>query len=124
MNIFYTQQHEWIKVEGNTGTIGISTFAAKQLGDITFIELPDKGKSVKQFAVLCAIESVKAASDIYSPLSGKVSAVNTDLENAPQIINESPEEKGWIAKLELTDLKETSKLMNPQQYQEYLKGQE
>lgn len=121
MELFYTKDHEWIKIEGNTGTMGISAFAAEQLGDITFIELPKVGKTVKQGEVLCGIESVKAASDIYAPLSGKIIEVNTTLENAPEIINQSPEKDGWIAKIEISSPQEKNTLKTPAQYQEYLK---
>ena len=119
---FYTKEHEWARIEGNTAKVGITDYAAHQLGDITFVELPAAGKAVKQFETLCAIESVKAASDIYAPLSGKVSAVNAALNDAPEAVNESPEEKGWMVVLEIADPSETSKLMTRDQYLEYLKG--
>lgn len=122
MAIYYTKEHEWVKVEGNVATVGITDFAAHQLGDITFVELPKTGKSVKQFEVLCAIESVKAASDIYAPLSGKVMSVNEALENTPEIVNESAEEAAWMACLEMADPAEVGKLMTRDQYDEYLKG--
>ena len=121
MSIYFSKDHEWVKVEGNQGTVGISDHAAHELGDITFVELPATGKSVRQFDVLAAIESVKAASDIYAPLSGTVLSVNSDLDNAPEVVNESAEEKGWIAVLELADPAEVSKLMTSEQYAEYLK---
>lgn len=122
MAIYYTKEHEWVKVEGNVATVGITDFAAHQLGDITFVELPKTGKSVKQFEVLCAIESVKAASDIYAPLSGKVMSVNEALETTPEIVNESAEEAAWMACLEMDDPAEVGKLMTRAQYDEYLKG--
>lgn len=122
MAIYYTKEHEWVKVEGNVATVGITDFAAHQLGDITFVELPRTGKSVKQFEVLCAIESVKAASDIYAPVSGKVMSVNEALETTPEIVNESAEEAAWMACLEMADPAEVEKLMNRAQYDEYLKG--
>jgi glycine cleavage system H protein len=119
--MYFTKEHEWVKVEGNTGKVGISDHAAHELGDITFVELPKPGKSVKQFEVLAAIESVKAASDIYSPVSGKVLSVNTDLDTTPEIVNESAEEKAWMVKLEIADTSELKKLMTRVQYDEYLK---
>jgi glycine cleavage system H protein len=119
--MYFTKEHEWVKVEGNTGKVGISDHAAHELGDITFVELPKPGKSVKQFEVLAAIESVKAASDIYSPVSGKVLSVNTDLDTTPEIVNESAEEKAWMVKLEIADTSELKKLMTSAQYDEYLK---
>ena len=122
MEMYFTKEHEWIKVEGATGKVGISEHAAHELGDITFVELPKPGKSVKQFEVLAAIESVKAASDIYSPVSGAVLSVNADLDTTPEMVNESSEEKAWIVELEISDESELSKLMTRQQYDEYLKS--
>lgn len=119
---FYTKEHEWVKVDGTTGTVGITDYAAHQLGDITFVELPAVGKTVKQFEVLCAIESVKAASDIYAPVSGSVLAVNGKLNDSPEIVNASPEAEAWMARLEIADPSETSRLMTRQQYDEYTKG--
>ena len=119
--IYFTKEHEWIKVEGSTGKVGISDHAAHELGDITFVELPKLGKNVKQFEVLAAIESVKAASDIYSPVSGKVLTVNSALDTTPEMVNESSEEKAWMVELEISDEDELSKLMTRQQYDEYLK---
>ncbi|HEY3490215.1 MAG TPA: glycine cleavage system protein GcvH [Candidatus Deferrimicrobiaceae bacterium] len=121
-NTYYTKEHEWVTVDGTSASVGITDFAAHQLGDITFVELPKVGKTVKQFEVLCGIESVKTASDIYAPLSGKVVAVNDALNDTPEVVNASPEESAWMAKLEIADASETSKLMNRDQYLEYLKG--
>ena len=120
--MFYTKEHEWVKIDGGIGTVGITDYAAHQLGDITFVELPAIGKTVKQFAVLCAIESVKAASDIYAPVSGKVVAVNEALNTSPEVVNASPEDEAWMARLEIADPSETSRLMNREQYDEYKKG--
>jgi glycine cleavage system H protein len=119
---FYTKEHEWVRIEGATASVGITDYAAHQLGDITFVELPPVGKAVKQFEVLCGIESVKTASDIYAPISGKVVEVNASLNDTPEVVNESPEETAWMAKLEVADASETSKLMDRDQYLEYLKG--
>jgi glycine cleavage system H protein len=119
---YYTKEHEWVKVEGNIATVGITDFAAHQLGDVTYVELPSTGKMVKQFEVLCAIESVKAASDIYSPVSGKVVSVNEVLDNTPEVVNESPESAAWMACLEMSEPGDTAKLMTREQYEEYLKG--
>ena len=118
----YTKEHEWVKVDGNIATVGISDYAAHQLGDITFVELPAKGKAVKQFEVLCAIESVKAASDIYAPVSGTVLSVNDALNTRPELVNESPEEAAWMATMKMTDPSEVAKLMSREQYDEYRKG--
>jgi len=120
--MYYTKEHEWVKIDGNIATVGISDYAAHQLGDITFVELPKPGKSVKQFEVLCAIESVKAASDIYAPVSGSVLSVNETLNTRPEIVNESPEEAAWMATMKMTDPSEVAKLMSREQYDEYRKG--
>ena len=122
METYYTKEHEWVKVKEGVATVGISEHAAHELGDITFVELPAMGKTVKQFAVLAAIESVKAASDIYSPVSGKVVKVNEAVETAPEIVNEAAEDAGWIACLEISDQSELTKLMTSAQYEEYLKN--
>lgn len=119
--MYFTKEHEWIKVDGGTGKAGISEHAAHELGDITFVELPKIGKTVKQFEVLAAIESVKAASDIFSPLSGKVLAVNENLDTTPEIVNESAEEKAWMVEIEIADAAELKNLMTQDQYNEYLK---
>jgi len=122
MEYFFSKEHEWVKISGTTATVGISDHAAHELGDVTFVELPQVGKVVKQFGVLAAIESVKAASDIYAPVSGKVIAVNETLETTPEVVNESAEESGWICVLEVTDPSELANLMNKAAYEEYLKS--
>jgi len=122
MEYFFSKEHEWVKISGTTATVGISEHAAHELGDVTFVELPQVGKVVKQFGVLAAIESVKAASDIYAPVSGKVIAVNETLETTPEVVNESAEESGWICVLEVTDSGELANLMTKAAYEEYLKS--
>jgi glycine cleavage system H protein len=119
---FYTKEHEWVKIDGDIAAVGITAYAAQHLGDITFVELPAVGKTVKQFEALCAIESVKAASDIYAPLSGTVLSVNEELNARPELVNESPEDAAWMATMKPADVAETSKLMNREQYDEYQKG--
>ena len=121
MSIYFTKEHEWVKVAGSVGTIGISDHAAHELGDITFVELPKIGAVVTQFGVLGSIESVKAASDIFSPLSGKVIKVNDALETAPEVVNESAEDTAWMAQVEITDEAELKNLMTQEQYNDYLK---
>jgi glycine cleavage system H protein len=121
MSIYFTKEHEWVKVKEGIGAVGISEHAAHELGDITFVELPAMGKVVKQFEVLGAIESVKAASDIYSPVSGKVVKINEALNDAPEIVNESAEDAGWLAWIEIADEAELKSLMTQEQYDEYLK---
>ncbi|HTG82884.1 MAG TPA: glycine cleavage system protein GcvH [Geobacteraceae bacterium] len=121
---YYTKEHEWVKIKEGIASIGITEYAAHQLGDVTFVELPQVGKTVKQFEVLCAIESVKAASDIYAPVSGRVTNVNEALNDAPEIVNESAEDSGWMAMLELADPTEVKNLMTREQYDEHLRGLE
>ena len=120
-DIYYTKEHEWVKVKEGIGAVGISEHAAHELGDVTFVELPQIGKTVKQFDMLAAIESVKAASDIYAPVSGKVIKVNEALDTAPEIVNESAEDAGWMAWIEIADESELKNLMIREQYDDYLK---
>ena len=122
MDCYFTKEHEWIQIDGRSGIVGITRYAVEQLGDITFVELPRPGRAAKQSEVLCAIESVKAASDVYAPLSGQVVAVNELVESAPEIVNRSPEEEGWLVRMEIADPGELTALMNREQYQEYLGG--
>ncbi len=119
---YYTKDHEWVKIKEGVASVGITEYAAHQLGDVTFVELPQVGKSVKQFEVLCAIESVKAASDIYAPVSGRVTQVNEALNDTPEIVNESAEDAGWMALLEIADPAEVKNLMTRAQYDDYLRG--
>jgi len=120
----YTKEHEWVNMEGTTATIGISDYAQSALGDITFVELPKVGIDVEQFEQLASVESVKAASDIFAPMSGKVIEVNQKLQEDPGLINRSCYEKGWIAKMEITDSEEKSNLMSAGEYRKFLEGLE
>ena len=119
-NLFYTREHEWVSMEGNLGTVGITDYAQNSLGDITFVELPEVGGIFKQNSVFISIESVKAASDIYMPLSGKVVKVNDVLSASPENINQSPYSEGWLAQIEITDENEKSNLMSSSDYCQYL----
>jgi glycine cleavage system H protein len=119
-DLLYTKDHEWVNLEDNIATIGISDYAQSALGDITFIELPAIDDEVEQFGECASIESVKAASDIYSPMSGKIIEVNSDLNEKPGLINKSCYEKGWIAKVEITDADECSNLMTADEYRSFL----
>lgn len=119
--MYFSKEHEWVKVEGATGKVGISDHAAHELGDITFVELPKVASTVKQFGLLGSIESVKAASDIYAPVSGKVISVNTALDTTPELVNESAEEGAWMAEIEIADVAELQNLMTRDQYDAYLK---
>lgn len=120
---YYTEDHEWIEVIGEEATVGISEYAAKQLGDITYVELPNEDEDFIVGDTLGVVESVKAASDVYSPLSGTVVAVNDVLEDEPGLINESPEEKGWLCKLANIDTTELDDMMTASAYQKFLKEQ-
>ncbi|WP_448590249.1 glycine cleavage system protein GcvH [Thermodesulfobium sp.] len=122
MSKYYSKDHEWVEIEGNIGIIGITDYAQHQLGDITYVELPEVGSELKQFNVFCTIESVKAASDVYAPVTGKVIEVNTKLENEPEIINKDPEGEGWIVKVEVSEMSELSNLMDKDSYENYVKG--
>lgn len=117
---FYTKEHEWVSVEDNVGIVGITDYAQSSLGDITFIELPEVEQEVEQFEEFVSVESVKAASDIYSPMSGKVVEVNEALEEDPSLINQNCYETGWIAKIEITDPEEISNLLTAEEYEQYL----
>ncbi len=117
----YTRDHEYIRIEGDTGTVGITDYAQGQLGDVVFVELPTLGKAVAKGAEAAVVESVKAASEIYAPVSGEVVAVNGDLEAAPNAVNEDPAGKGWFLKLKLTDAAELEGLMSEAEYQNYVK---
>ncbi len=121
---FYTKEHEWINIDGNKATIGISDYAQSSLGDITFIELPAVDQEVDQFEQIASVESVKAASDIFSPMSGKIVEVNKDLEKNPELINQSPFENGWIAKVQIGEPSEKSNLMDAEEYENFVKGLE
>jgi glycine cleavage system H protein len=117
----YTKDHEYIVVEGEIGTIGVSDHAQAQLGDVVFVELPAVGDKFAKGAQAAVVESVKAASEVFAPASGEVIAVNKELENEPSLINEDAMGKGWIAKIKLTDPAEVSGLMDEAAYQDFLK---
>lgn len=121
-NLFYTKDHEWAKIEGEKVTMGITDFAQGSLGDITFIDLPKVGSAVKQSEFCATVESVKAASDVYAPLSGEVLKANAELANHPELVNKSPYELGWFAVIKITNVAEKGKLMTPAQYKEYIEG--
>ena len=118
----YTKEHEWINIEDGVGTVGISEYAQSALGDITFVELPHVDADVEQFEQLTALESVKSASDVFSPMSGHVIEVNEELSEDPGLINRSCYNKGWIAKVEISDMDEASNLMTSSEYESYLES--
>lgn len=116
----YSDSHEWVKVTDSTATIGVSEYAQKELGDIVHVELPKVGSTVKKGQEMAVLESTKAAADVYAPISGEISQVNHLLESHPEIINESSEDKGWLIRITMKDLKELEKLMDSDQYQKFI----
>jgi glycine cleavage system H protein len=116
----YTTEHEWLKVEDATGTVGITDYAQQQLGDVTFVEVPEIGKMLSAGDEACAIESAKAASSVYSPADGKVVAVNESLQDNPALVNEHPFDQGWIFKIELTNPDQLDGLMDAAAYQAHM----
>jgi len=112
----YTAEHEWLKVEGNRGRIGITSFAQDQLGDVVYVELPKVGSKVTQFAVFGVIDSVKASSDLYSPVTGTVVAANEQLTNSPELVNKDPYGEGWMIDVELANPGEVAGLMDSAAY--------
>ncbi len=118
----YTKDHEWVKVENDVAVVGITDFAQKQLGDVVYVELPDVGAVFEFHQSLGVIESVKAVSDIYSPVSGEVVAVNEELDGSPEMVNEDPYGKGWIIRLKLKEETEVEKLMSAAEYEKYVEG--
>ncbi|MDP2928134.1 MAG: glycine cleavage system protein GcvH [Candidatus Omnitrophota bacterium] len=121
-NIFYTKDHEWARIEGKIAYVGITDYAVHSLGDITFVELPKIGKELKQSAYCATVESVKAASDVFAPLSGKVLTVNTQLVTNPELINQSAYEKGYFFSMEFSNEAEKANLMDAASYQKYVEG--
>lgn len=115
-NLKYSKDHEWVKAEGKAATIGITHYAQDQLGDIVYVELPPAGKELKTGEEFGVVESVKSVSSLYSPVSGKVTAVNQELDNAPQLVNEDPYGKAWIMKVELTNPSEIDGLLSAEAY--------
>jgi glycine cleavage system H protein len=121
-DLYYTKEHEWVIIEDGVATIGISDYAQEALGDITFIELPGVDDEVEQFGEIASIESVKAANDIFSPVSGTVIEINESLSDNPGLINKSPYNKGWIAKIQVTDADELGNLMTADEYSSFLES--
>jgi glycine cleavage system H protein len=118
----FTDQHEWVRLDGDTATVGITKYAAESLGDVVFVELPAKGRKVGAGAEAAVVESVKAASEVYSPVGGEVSEANTALEKTPAAVNEDPEGQGWFFKLKGVAASEFAKLMTADAYAEFVKG--
>jgi glycine cleavage system H protein len=118
----YSREHEWVRVEGSTAVIGITSFAADELGDIVYVELPEVGAQLTQFASFGVVESVKAVSDLFAPVSGAVAEVNADLRASPELLNSDPFGAGWIARVTLADAAELEKLLDAASYAELTAG--
>jgi glycine cleavage system H protein len=115
-NLLYSKEHEWVKVDGEVATIGITDYAQNSLGDIVYVELPKVGTKISQFGNVGVIESVKAVSDLFTPISGEVVEINAGLDNDPSSVNREPYGEGWLMKVKLTAPGETSNLMSPEDY--------
>ena len=122
MTRYYSPDHEWIEVDGSIGTVGITDYAQGQLGDITFVDLPAAGTALKKGDAPCVVDSVKAASDVYSPVSGTVTDVNHALEGEPELVNTDPEKGGWLFRVTLSDSAELAGLMDRAAYDHYIAG--
>ncbi len=114
----YTKEHEWVRLDGEEATVGITKFAADQLGDIVFVELPDIGRSVDQFATFGVVESVKAVSDLFAPVAGEVIAANELLSGQPEVVNSDPYGQGWMVRVRLTDPAQVEALLDPVAYEQ------
>lgn len=119
---YFTKDHEWIDVDGNTGTVGITDYAQSQLGDITFVDLPEAGKALKKGDCAVVVDSVKAAADVYAPVGGTVSEANEALADAPELVNSEAEKGGWLFRMALADAGELAGLMDAAAYQAYTGG--
>ncbi|MEK4604282.1 glycine cleavage system protein GcvH [Bacillus sp. FSL L8-0099] len=118
INLRYSEEHEWVKTEGNEVVIGITHFAQGELGDIVFVELPEVGATIEADEPFGSVESVKTVSELYAPVSGKVVAVNEELSDQPELVNESPYEGAWMVKVELSDASQVEKLLTAEKYAE------
>ena len=119
MSVYYTREHEWVRVDGDTATIGITDFAQGQLGDVVFVEVPEAGRQVTKGGEAAVVESVKAASDVYSPVGGEVVEGNQALVDDPALVNTDPEGEGWFFRLRLADNHEVAELLSAEQYKDY-----
>ena len=121
-DIFYTEDHEWVRIEGDIGVVGISPYAQEQLGDVVYVELPEIGKALKQKDEAAVVESVKAASEVYAPLRGEVVEVNEALSGEPALVNQDASGAGWFLKIKISDTSETGSLMTEDAYKSYTDG--
>jgi glycine cleavage system H protein len=118
----YTTDHEWVRVDGDTATVGVTDFAANQLGDVVFVDLPSAGTKLEQFGTFGVVESVKAVSDLYAPLSGEVAEANGDLATKPELVNSDPYGAGWMIKVTLADATQVASLLEPEAYERLTAG--
>lgn len=118
----YTKDHEWVKIEGSLARVGITEFAQSELGDLVFVDIPKVGKTIEQGKTFCVVESTKAASDVYAPISGTVKEANTKLESNPELVNSSPYTDGWLAIIENFDAAAVQGLMSATEYEKLLSG--
>ncbi|HVQ09166.1 MAG TPA: glycine cleavage system protein GcvH [Allosphingosinicella sp.] len=123
MSVYYTREHEWVRVDGDSATVGITDFAQGQLGDVVFVEVPEAGRTVARGGEAAVVESVKAASDVYAPVSGTVIEGNQAVVDEPSLVNTDPEGEGWFFRLTLSDNHELSELMSADQYKSYCEDQ-
>jgi glycine cleavage system H protein len=123
MSVYYSKEHEWVRVDGGQATVGITDFAQGQLGDIVFVELPEAGRQVTQGGDAAVVESVKAASDVYAPVSGEVTEANQALVDDPSLVNSDPEGEGWFFRLRLSDQSQLDGLMDQAAYQSFCDSQ-
>jgi glycine cleavage system H protein len=123
MSVYYTEEHEWVRVEGDSATVGITDFAQGQLGDIVFVEVPEAGRSVTKGGEAAVVESVKAASDVYAPVTGEVIEGNQALLDDPSLVNRDPEGEGWFFKIRLSDAAELDGLMDAEAYKTFADSQ-
>ena len=119
----YSKEHEWVRLEGDVATVGISQFAQEQLGDVVFVELPDIGKAVEQNGDAAVVESVKAASEVYAPVSGEVIEVNAELEDDPELVNRAPTGEGWFMKIKISDPSQLDDMMDVAAYNDFVASQ-
>jgi glycine cleavage system H protein len=116
----YSEEHEWVRVEGDQATVGITEYAQEQLGDIVYVELPEPGSQVEFMESFGVVESVKTASELFSPVRGKVVSINESLEDAPELVNEEPYSEGWMIVVQMTDPDEIEQLMDAASYEEFI----
>jgi len=123
--LYYSKEHEWVRLEGKEAVVGITDYAQKQLHEVVYVEVQQEGSKVKQFESMGTVESVKSVSDVFSPVAGKITRVNKELADSPELLNQDPYGKGWLARIDLTDFKkDAEKLLTAAQYADYIKSME